>query len=74
MTQHLTTEQLAKRWGWVKGQPGGITPGTLKTWRRKGTGPRYIKPGKAVLYPLDAVVEYEREHSFNSTADEAAKK
>ena len=30
----------------------------LALWRHEGTGPRYRKVGKAVLYVLDEVVEW----------------
>ncbi len=28
----------------------GVSPHTLRTWRRLGTGPRYMKLGRAVRY------------------------
>ncbi|GAA4345675.1 helix-turn-helix transcriptional regulator [Microbacterium rhizosphaerae] len=30
----------------------------LATWRHEGTGPRYRKAGKSVLYVLEEVVEW----------------
>jgi hypothetical protein len=29
-----------------------VKPATLATWRHKGGGPKYVKFGKKVLYPL----------------------
>lgn len=63
----LTIEQLAKRWP-------AISIGTLKNWRRTGHGPRYIRVGRKVMYRLEDVVTYEREHTFVSTAEEAARR
>jgi predicted site-specific integrase-resolvase len=30
----------------------GVSPHTLRTWRRLGTGPRYLKIGRAVRYQM----------------------
>jgi hypothetical protein len=53
----LTTEQLARRWG--------KSPGTIANWRYKHPprGPRYMKIGGSVFYPLAAVIEYERKNT-----------
>jgi len=70
-TKHLTTAQLAERWGFDPSTgKGGYSPDTLKNWRGQGKGPRYIRPGKKVLYPIAAVEEFERTHQFGSTAEE----
>jgi hypothetical protein len=51
----LTPKELLSRW------KGMVSEGTLRNWRTEGRGPRYIKPhAKCILYPLDAVVEYEQ--------------
>lgn len=52
MKNHLTTKQLAERWG--------MNPVSLSNWRIKGTGPRFIKIGKLVFYPLDEVEAAEK--------------
>jgi hypothetical protein len=52
--QFLTPAELAERWRHA------IKPGTLVNWRIKKRGPRWVKIGQRVLYPMDAVVEYER--------------
>lgn len=50
----LTPYQLHKRWG------GAISPKTLANWRAKNIGPRWQKVGGRVVYPLNAVLEYEQ--------------
>lgn len=47
----LSTNDLAKRWG--------LRSGTLSRWRQYGTGPTFLKFGKAVRYRLEDVIEYE---------------
>lgn len=48
----LTENELANRWG--------MSPKTLQRWRTEGRGPHFLKLSKRVTYPLDVVVEYER--------------
>jgi hypothetical protein len=36
----------------------GNTPDTLKTWRKRGVGPRYVIRGRSVFYRLPWLVEY----------------
>lgn len=50
---NLTIDQLLQRWNHC------IKRGTLANWRSQGSGPAFIKVGRAVLYPLDKVVEWE---------------
>ncbi len=50
--EHLTPEQLGQRWH--------KAPGTLSNWRNMGKGPSYVKLGRTILYPLPAVLNYER--------------
>jgi hypothetical protein len=51
---HLTIDQLAERWH--------MSPRTLEKWRTLKKGPRYLKFGrKKVLYPIAAVVAFEKE-------------
>lgn len=44
------------------------TPGTVEAWRKRGTGPAYIRLGRRYLYPTKAVAKHlesltrEREH------------
>ena len=53
----LTTRDLASRWK--------MKPGTLRTWRARGTGPRYFRPNGergSVRYKLAEIVEWEKVH------------
>jgi len=42
---------------------GAVSLATLATWRSRGGGPAFLKVGRAVLYPLDAVEAYERQQT-----------
>ncbi|MGD9713326.1 MAG: helix-turn-helix transcriptional regulator [Thermomicrobiales bacterium] len=54
MEFYLTQRELAKRWK--------ISPRTLENMRQHGTGPGYVKIGRAVRYSIVAVEKYEREN------------
>ncbi|KRB08058.1 helix-turn-helix domain-containing protein [Lysobacter sp. Root690] len=62
-TTHLSTEQLAARWG--------VTVDTIERWRSEGIGPRYIKVTRAIRYRLSDVEAFE-EVSVRSPEDTAA--
>jgi hypothetical protein len=49
--KNLTENQLADRWQ--------NSPRTLQGWRQQGKGPRYLKIGSRVVYPLAEVEAYE---------------
>lgn len=34
------------------------TPGTVEAWRKRGTGPEYIRLGRRYLYPRKAVAKH----------------
>lgn len=57
----LTEAELARRWD--------LSPRTLQQWRLRGQGPRYLKLGTAVRYPLDWIEDYEIENARSHTAD-----
>lgn len=42
--------------------------GTLATWRVQGRGPKFIKSGKRVLYPVKEVEAWESDNLKRSTA------
>src|SRR5579885_490727 len=60
----LNENELAQRWG--------VSPKTLQRWRSEGRGPRYLKLSKRVGYPVDAVIEFERQALHDSTSERAA--
>jgi hypothetical protein len=49
--QHLSQKALAGRWQ--------VSPRTLEQWRWQGKGPRYLKLGGGVVYPLLEVEAFE---------------
>lgn len=54
----LTPDEVAERYR------GEISVGTLRNWRARKVGPSYVKIGKAVLYPVDALDAWdEKEYS-----------
>lgn len=57
---HLTSQELAERLR--------MSPGTLQNWRVRGFGPRYIKFGKRVFYPISIVEEWENSFLKENTA------
>jgi predicted DNA-binding transcriptional regulator AlpA len=61
LNTHLSAAQLADRWG--------CSEGTLANWRCSGDekGPRFIKMGRQVRYPLAEVERVERERLQRAT-------
>ena len=55
----MTESELAKRWQ--------MSVRTLQNWRWQGQGPRYLKIGARVLYPLEEVEAYEAGHLHANT-------
>lgn len=53
----LTETNLSERWG--------VSVKTLQDWRRKGTGPAFLKLGKSIRYPHEIVEKYEAENLKN---------
>lgn len=60
--QYLTPNELAARY------KGSITVRTLANWRSTGNGPRFTKIGGRVLYPVDAVIEWEKSRTKSDAA------
>ena len=60
----LNENELAQRWG--------VSPKTLQRGRSEGRGPRDLKLSKRVGYPVDAVIEFERDALHDSTSERAA--
>lgn len=50
---HLIQADLAKRWR--------MSARTLERWRWQGIGPRYLKLGGRVVYPLEEIERFEAE-------------
>ena len=39
-----------------------VSVGTLAAWRVAGSGPKYIKWGRIILYPLAEIEAFEKKH------------
>lgn len=63
--KYLTAQELSDRYR------GEITVRTLANWRCLGVGPRYLKCGGRVIYPLHEVVAWERARTVGSTSSYA---
>ena len=48
-----------------------MIPKTLQRWRMEGRGPHYLKLGKRVNYPLNAVIAFENCIQHVSTSQRA---
>lgn len=49
-----------------------VAHGTLSNWRVRGDGPRFIKLGRKVLYPLVELEAYEKRQLHQATTVKAA--
>jgi Helix-turn-helix domain len=47
----------------------GLSVSTLRAWRVRGGGPRYVKFSKAVRYQRRALIEFQRAHTITSTPE-----
>lgn len=56
-TKYLTAEEVSERYR------GEISAGTLRNWRAAGIRFPFIKIGKAVLYPVDALDAWDSAHT-----------
>lgn len=59
----LTENDLATRWR--------MSPRTLQRWRTEGRGPHYLKMGRRVNYPFNAVIAYELFIQHESTSQKS---
>ncbi len=58
--KNLNQEQLAARWD--------LSPRTLEQWRWRGVGPRFLKIGGRVIYPVDEIEAYEAGRLYQNTS------
>lgn len=40
---------------------------TLESWRREGKGPRFVKIGRFIKYPLGGLIEFVNKKTFTTT-------
>ena len=59
-SQLLTPENLAQRWL--------VHVNTLRYWRWNGTGPRFLKIGRRVLYRFEDIEQFEKNHLRQNTS------
>ena len=57
--KYFTTKELARRWT--------LSHRTLENWRQADKGPRWVKLGSRIVYPLSEIIAYEVTH-FNGGA------
>jgi excisionase family DNA binding protein len=58
---NLTTEEAA--------QYLNLRPSTLEAWRCRGNGPRFLKMGKSVRYPVGSLDDFQQQRTFRSTSE-----
>lgn len=59
--EYITPDALCRRWG------GAVTVGTLRNWRCQKRGPPWTKLERAVVYPLNGVIEWERQNTVRES-------
>jgi hypothetical protein len=52
---------------------GGIAVQTLARWRCEGTGPKFCKVGRRVVYSVEDLAAWVASRKFSSTSESAAK-
>ncbi|MBN8949852.1 helix-turn-helix domain-containing protein [Rhizobium sp. 60-20] len=60
----LTPEEVSERYR------GGVSIGTLRNWRAMKIGPSFVKIGKAVLYPIDALEAWDESNRVQCRASQ----
>ena len=55
-SKFLTAEEVSERYR------GEITVGTLRNWRAMRIGPPFVKIGKAVLYPINELDDWDKKN------------
>lgn len=46
----------------------GMSEARLSEWRTQGIGPTYVKIGRRVMYPKEALLDYLRDHTVHTAA------
>ena len=59
MEDLLTPEVIAQRWK--------VTTKTLEKWRRRGTGPKYLRVGGQIHYRPKEIELFEDQHIYQNT-------
>ncbi|ATI15727.1 hypothetical protein [Bordetella phage vB_BbrM_PHB04] len=61
--KYFTPAEVSDRFG------GRISVRTLANWRYLGTGPKFSRLGGRILYPVEALDEWERTRTVESTSE-----
>ena len=64
--EFLTAEEVSQRYR------GEISVGTLRNWRAIRVGPPFVKIGKAVLYPIQELRDWDRKNLVICRASRSA--
>lgn len=64
--KYLTADEVSERYR------GEISVGTLRNWRAMRVGPGFVKIGKAVLYPVDALDTWDEKNLVTCRASRNA--
>ena len=59
----LLEPELARRWR--------LAQTTLQRWRREGTGPKFLRLSKKIVYPWSEILAYEKAQLHVSTSKNA---
>ncbi|GJE45877.1 helix-turn-helix transcriptional regulator [Methylobacterium soli] len=57
----FTANELMKRW------ESRVSVRTMANWRSQSTGPKYVKIGGRIVYPVEAVIEWEEARTVAGT-------
>lgn len=63
--EYLTPAELMKRW------KDSVKPQTLANWRMQRKGPAFCRVGAKILYPLSAVIEWERKNLVTTPGEKS---
>lgn len=61
--RELSTQEVVERYN------GRISKRTLDNWRSQGKGPKYVRRGGKIFYPIDLLEEWDRNSVFQSTSN-----
>ena len=66
-TKFLTPEEVSARYR------DEVSVGTLRNWRAMRTGPSFVKVGKSVLYPIEALEAWDQRNLVTCYAEKSFK-
>lgn len=59
----LLEHELAQRWR--------VDKKSLQRWRQEGTGPKFVRISRKIVYPFSEIERYESDRLFQSTSERA---